>query len=243
MYIFLDESGNFTGDKGECFVVGGFVTGNHRATAKAFRNWQHSKFRNKKLRYRSEVKFTDTRLTDELRAQTLRFFTEQDIRIFYAFLKTKNIPLEYQRKGNVETGKLYTHMIAHTLGLLLPSTESEFSILIDQRQLKKVPRAEFRETIKARLLFELPKGSAVRVDMIDSSTNPNIQIADWFCGALYRYHTNRQAGDKFYEIMRGSIIKSTELFKDFWGEFHNKKAPSERCFFAEWRLLRLNPEY
>ena len=228
MYIFLDESGNFKGDNGDCFIVGGFVTNNQRAVAKAFRKWQHSKFQNKKLRYRTEVKFTDSRLTDTLRAQTLQYFAEQDIRIFYAFLKTQNIPPEYNRKGNIESGKLYIHVVAHTLGLLLPSTESSLSVLVDQRQLKKVTRSEFRETIKAHLLFELPKGATIHVGMADSSTNPNIQIADWICGALYRYHTGRPSGDTFHEILRGNIMISAELFKDFWGELPNKKAPPAR---------------
>src|SRR5437870_4213604 len=101
IYLFLDESGNFKGDSSDSFIVGGFVTSKPRVTEKAFRRWQHSKFHNKKLKYRTEVKFSDTRLTDDLRAQTLRFFAEQDIRIFYSFLKTQNIPPEYQIKGNI----------------------------------------------------------------------------------------------------------------------------------------------
>ena len=85
MYIYLDESGNFKGDKEGYFIVGGFITGDSNRTAKAFRKWQHSKFSNKKLRYRAEVKFSDTRLDDELRAKTLFYFSKQDIRIFYSF--------------------------------------------------------------------------------------------------------------------------------------------------------------
>jgi len=98
MYIFLDESGNFKNNKNDFFIVGGFVTSAPRATAKAFRKWQRSKFRNKKLRYRTEVKFSDTRLTDKIRAKTLLNLTKQNIRIFYSFLKKENIPLEFRKK-------------------------------------------------------------------------------------------------------------------------------------------------
>ncbi len=229
MHIFLDESGNFTGGKDECFIVGGFATSDQRATAKAFRKWQKTKFADKRLRYRNEVKFSDMRLSNKLRAQTLQHLERQNIRIFYALLKTANIPPEYKKKGSIETGKLYTQLVAHTLGLLLPSTETEFTVMVDHRHLKKMRREEFQETIKANILFELPKGAVVRIDMVDSSTNPNIQIADWICGALYRHHSNRPSGEEFYRILRGSIVKFTEPFKDFWGEVpDNKKSPSER---------------
>lgn len=84
MFIFIDESGNFTGDKNRYFIVGGFVTGDQRRTAKAFRKWQITKFP-KKLRYKNEVKFNDTGLTDELRLKTISYFTRHDIRIFLYF--------------------------------------------------------------------------------------------------------------------------------------------------------------
>ena len=79
MFIFLDESGNFTRDKDHYFIVGGFVTGNPKRTAKAFRKWQYTKFP-KKIRRKSEVKFNDTGLNDELRLKTLSYFIKQDIR-------------------------------------------------------------------------------------------------------------------------------------------------------------------
>ena len=85
MYIYLDESGNFRSNKEAYFIVGGFVTSDERITAKAFRKWQHTKFVNKKLRYRTEVKFSDSRLNDKLRLKTLLYFVQQNIRIFYTF--------------------------------------------------------------------------------------------------------------------------------------------------------------
>ncbi|MBL7155016.1 MAG: DUF3800 domain-containing protein, partial [Candidatus Portnoybacteria bacterium] len=92
MFIFIDESGNFTGDKEPYFIIGGFITNNPRRTAKAFRKWQHTKFP-KKIRYKSEVKFSDTGLNEELRLKTIEYFSRQDIRAFYTFLNKSNIPL------------------------------------------------------------------------------------------------------------------------------------------------------
>ena len=222
MYIFIDESGNFQGDKEKLFIVGGFIIGNQRITAKAFRKWQDAKFTNKKLKFRKEVKFTDSRLTDKLRAQTLLYLTQQNIRIFYSFLKSENIPLEFRKKSAVESGRLYTEIIAKTLDIIFLNAESQVILSLDHRSLKKVSQKEFKESLRLHILLQLSKKASVYVNTVDSSTDSNIQIADWICGALYRYYTNRSFGKEFYKILRSSIIASEELFKDYWKEFNKK---------------------
>lgn len=222
MYIFIDESGNFQGDKEKLFIVGGFITGDQRATAKTFRKWQDKKFTSKKLKFRREVKFTDTRLTDKLRAQTLLYLTQQNIRVFYSFLKSKNIPLEFRKKGAIESGRLYTEIIAKTLDIIFPSAEPQVILSLDHRSLKKVSQKEFKENLRLHILLRLSKKASVYVNTVDSSADSNIQIADWICGALYRYYTNRSAGEEFYKILHSSIIASEELFKDCWKEFNKK---------------------
>ena len=231
MYIYLDESGNFTGNKDNYFVVGGFVTSNPRRTSKAFRKWQHTKFINKKLKYRSEFKFSDTRLTEKLRLKTLEYFSKQDIRIFYSFLNTKNIPLEFRKKSCIESGFLYAEIVAQTIHMLLPTSELEFRIFRDERQLKSLPQKEFNRTLRLDLLPHLSKNALVEVVSLDSTANVNIQIADWVCGALYRYHNNKgQNGNKYFFTLRNNIVFSKELFDSYWEKlFNNKKSlPSIR---------------
>jgi len=220
MFVFLDESGSFFED--DYFIVGGFLSGGQRRTAKAFRKWQHQKFP-KKIRAKTEVKFDDTGLTHALREKTLAYFASQDIRIFYTFLNKANIPLEYRTKRGIESGHLYTEIVAQTLDLLFPNTDDEFFVLIDQRQLKKVTKAEFKDKIELHLQLKAQKGAFVRVDTDDSTTNANIQIADWICGALFHYHMRRPNGKRYYEILKNNIVASREMFEDFWGQFSNKK--------------------
>jgi len=215
MYVFLDESGHFRGSSG-IFVVGGFTTSDPRKTAKAFRKWQHSKFSNKKLRYRTEIKFSDTRLTNELRIKTFLNFVRQDIHIFYTFLKKENIPLEFQKHKGLESGYLYTEIVAETLRVLFPTTDHEFRVFLDRRHLKGISQAQFRRLLKVDLLPRLPVKAILQIETIDSTTNPNIQIADWICGALYRYYTNGECGKEFYSILYNSILASEELFKNYW---------------------------
>ena len=220
MFVFLDESGNFTGDKDYYFIVGGFVTGNPKRTAKAFRKWQHTKFP-KKIRRKSEVKFNDTGLNDELRLKTLSYFIKQDIRIFYTFLRGENIPQEYRKKKGIETGLLYAEVVAKTLNLLLPTTDLEFRIFRDKRHLRRLTEKKFNEILKLDLLPKLSPKTLVQIAAVDSAGSPNIQIADWICGALFRYYNKRRNGDRFYATIKNSIVASDELFQDYW---ENKKS-------------------
>jgi hypothetical protein len=159
------------------FSCRGFITNDPKRTAKAFRKWQHTKFP-KKIRYKTEVKFSDTGLNEKLRLKTLEYFIKQDIRVFYTFLKKSNIPLEYRKKKGLESGLLYAEIVAQTLHLLLPTTDLEFRIFRDERHLRKLPQAKFNEILKLDLLPSLPAKAVIQIEALNSSTNSNIQIAD-----------------------------------------------------------------
>lgn len=105
--------------------------------------------------------------------------------------------------------------------MLFPTTELEFRVFRDKRHLRKISQDKFNETLKLYLLPKLPAKSLSQIDAVDSGTNPNIQIADWICGALFRYYNKRRNGDKFFAILKNNIISADELFKDYWT---NKKS-------------------
>ena len=59
MFIFIDESGQFTkNSQGKYFVIGTFTVGNQRRTLKKFRMWQKTRFP-RKMRDQNEIKFSD----------------------------------------------------------------------------------------------------------------------------------------------------------------------------------------
>lgn len=219
MYIFIDESGNFNEGQKPYFVIGGFITNNPKKTAKLFRKWQHIKFP-KKIRYKNEVKFTDTGLSEKLKLKTIEYFSKQDLRLFYVFLNKNNIPLEYRKKKGMESGYLYAEIFAEALHSLLPTSDLEFRIFRDQRHLKKLSQSEFNKIIKLDLLPSLPVKSVFQIEAIDSISNTNIQIADWICGALFRYYNQGKNGEEFFLLLKNNIVVSRELFKNYWG---NKK--------------------
>lgn len=216
MHIYLDESGNLTGKNGKYFIIGSYTVGDPRRIAKAFRKWQTSKLP-KKLKGQSEVKFNDPHINDSLRFKTLKFLAKQDIRIFYAYLKVTNIPEKYRGKeGSIKTGLLYAELVGKTLELYLSITEPDFRVFRDQRILKGMTLAEFNQHLTTRLLPQLPAKTIIQIQAMDSTTSPQIQVADWVCGALARYHEQKPLGDKFYNILKNNIIKGKELFSEYW---------------------------
>jgi hypothetical protein len=75
--------------------------------------------------------------------------------------------------------------------------------------------------IKLDLTPKLSAKSLFQIEAVDSATSPNIQIADWICGALFRYYNGLKSGERFFITLKNSIIASEELFKDYWA---NKKS-------------------
>ena len=171
----------------------------------------------KKLQRQAELKFNDSHIDEKLKLKTLQHFAKQDIRIFYTFLKKKNIPQEYHKKGRVtETGLLYTEIVKATLELYMPVTESSFITVRDQRTLKGVTVNTFNETLRASLLPKLPAKVLFQVQAVDSTSNPLIQVADWVCGALARYYEGKPMGEEFYSVLKGNIVQEKELFSEKW---------------------------
>lgn len=216
MYIYLDESGNLTGKNGQYFIIGSYTVGDPKRIANAFRRWQRIKFP-KKMKVQSEIKFNDPHIKDVLRLKTIKYLAEQDIRIFYTYLKRKNIPENYRRNGKIhDTGLLYAEIVRATLELYLPVTELKLIVLRDKKSLKRMSVQEFHETLKLSLLPKLPPKILFHVYTVDSTSNPQIQVADWICGALARYYENKTMGKELYVELKRNIVRQKELFLDYW---------------------------
>jgi len=224
MYIFLDESGQFTKHNNEqYFVIGSFLTSDPRRIEKMFKSWQKTKFP-RKNRNQPEIKFSEVNINDELRLKTLRMISEMDIRIKYTYLKRENIPAKYKNDGKLNSGILYTQVVAENLKLYASAADNELRVFCDQRHLKGITRKEFKNILTAAILPLMPRSSIIQIEMIDSKTNANIQIADWISGALARHHEKKDLCNECYEILKNNIIESDELFKDYWEDkYTNKK--------------------
>ncbi|MDO8609593.1 MAG: DUF3800 domain-containing protein [bacterium] len=212
MYIFIDESGQFTKHNHEkYFVIGSFTVGDQRRTNKSFRSWIRTKFP-RKMRTQSEVKWSASGINDDLRLRTLKFIAKLDVRIKYGFLLRKNIPVSFRQKGKIESGALYTNIIGEILEMYLPVDEKEIYIFCDCRSLKGMTKKEFETSIISRLLPLCAPNTLVRVEMIDSTANANIQIADWVSGALARHLEGSLLGSDCYKILKNNFLGDGKEF-------------------------------
>lgn len=213
MYIFLDESGNFKKhNHEEYFVIGSFTVGDQKRTNKGFRKWFRSKFP-KKMRTQSEVKWSATGISDDLRLRTLKYIAKLDVRIKYGFLKRINIPSSYRNKKNgINDGVLYTSIVAEVLEQYLPSDEKEVHIFCDQRHLQGMTKMEFVSSVKAKLLPLCSTDTFIQIEMIDSASNPNIQIADWIAGAIARYLEKGKNGDEYFRVFKNNFMSEGKEF-------------------------------
>lgn len=216
-WIFLDESGQFSKNGNQkYFIAASFTTNDPNRTKKGFKSWQTRKFP-KKQKGQAEIKFSDIKITDSLRLKTLDNISRLDIRIMYVFLQTDNIPSEYRKKNKISnTGLLYVKIIGDLLELYLPCKDKEFRIFCDKRHLKGITGVEFRRLLIDRLKHQLPESTIIQIEMIDSTTNQNIQIADWISGAFGRYYNGGKIGKKCYLCLKNNIVGNKELYKDYW---------------------------
>jgi len=221
MFIFIDESGQFSKSNGEqYFVVASFTVGNPRRTEKAFRSWQHSRFP-RKMRNQAEIKFSEVKIDNKLRLKTIKKIADLDIRVHYIYLLRKNIPNDYWKKDRLESGLLYVNVICDLLEMYFPINDNNLVISCDQRHLKRIKRKDFKNMVKARLSPKLSAKANIQIEMIDSTSSANIQIADWIAGALFWYLEEKELGSEFYQILQNNLLakEGKELFgEDGWKE-------------------------
>ena len=82
--------------------------------------------------------------------------------------------MEYWRDTKLRGGLLYTNIVGELIDTFLPSTDLDFRVFCDRRQLRGIKFIDFRENIRGRILAKVPAKAIVQVEMIDSSTSPNI---------------------------------------------------------------------
>jgi len=224
MYIFLDESGQFSKKHNDkYFIIGSFTISDTKRTAKRFRAWCNTKFPSK-IRRQSEIKFSDSGISDKLRLRTIKYISSLDIRIRYSFIKKENIPEEYITQTTIKSGLLYTEIVGETLEMYLPTDELLLHVFCDQRPLMGIEKKEFVERIKTHLILNLPRGGNIKIEMVDSKEYPNIQIADWIVGGLAYYLNQKPLGNEIFGLLRNNIIgEGKEMFKDYWENKYNKK--------------------
>lgn len=203
--IFVDESGSFSSSVNDrYFIIASFTVENPKKSAKAFRVWQQQRFPKGK-RFQAENKFSDRGISDDLRRKTLRYIASLGVGIHFGFCAYKDIPKEYVRNGKIQQAQLYTSLLGRILSEHFPLSDSVCSIFCDQRALRGMKKSEFYLELISLLSRASPE-TMINIHQIDSTTDPNIQIADWIVGALAAFIYNKPLGQEYHQILRGNIL-------------------------------------
>ncbi len=213
MYIFLDESGQLNkNSKERYFVIGSFSVKDPRKTSKAFRNWINSKFP-KKIRNQVEVKWSQAGIDKYLRLKTIKFLSSLEIEIVFGYVLKKNIPFKYFKNNKLQSGYLYTYLASLVLEQYFPVNSGSLSIYCDARSLSKMSKKDFNYYISTHLQNLTHKNMKIDVQMIDSTSNINIQIADWLCGAMFKTLEQNALGHEYYNLLKNCIKKEIKFFE------------------------------
>ena len=207
LYLFLDEAGNFRGNRDRYFVLALFVTRYPRATKKCFVRAKQAKLP-RKYRHYTEIKFSDRVIPSRFKKHVLRQLVKEDVRIYTLLFDKRNIPDELRQQGE---GLTYCHLVGQLLELC-PLAESEaIHLFMDRRKLKGLTREEFNLDLKTHLLPQLRKGTSFDIQHVDSTTSVNIQLADFVSGAIFQRY--ERGNSEYYDIIAEKIEVERELFR------------------------------
>ena len=207
LYIFADESGNFSGNRDHYFVLSAFVTSDPRATRKCFLRARQTRLP-KKYRHYSEIKFSDRAIPERFKKHVLGRVAQEDVRIYAIFFDKRNLPLSLRRQPE---GLVYCHLVGQLLEMCPLAESREIYIFLDRRNLKGTTRDAFDATLKTRLILSFPRLRRLDIEHVDSTSNVNIQIADFIAGAIFQKH---ERGDcSFYDMIRPRIVQEQALFR------------------------------
>lgn len=113
-YIFIDESGHIsTSNTDTVFVLGSFATNEYINIEKKIKSWFYNKYP-KKFRSQSEIKWSSD-IKDDLRLKTLKYITNLNIDISYAYLTKKDIYKHYSKNKKIYIEKLYIDLLINLL--------------------------------------------------------------------------------------------------------------------------------
>lgn len=210
MYIYIDESGDLGSARKSkrYFLIALSVTKDNRQFDIFMKRIRKRRL-SKKERKSSELKAFEASET------ILQYFYSHigklDFQIIAIRLDKKEIPSQLRK----EEGILYIQMIEKGLEALIKQKPDKIIITVDRRHHKNVTKEAFNLTLKDFLLVDKEFKKPVVIHQIDSTTNRNIQFADFI---VYAFSRNYNFGDdNWYNLLKSKIIKEIEI------KFDNKK--------------------
>ena len=133
-----------------------------------------------------------------------------------ADIQVDSVIVEKPKTGPALTAEVrfYPEMLGHLLKYVLtrPShrNATEVIVITDSLPLRKRRRA-IEKAVKSTLPTMLPAGVSYRVLHHDSRSHYGLQVADYFCWALFRKY--ERADEAAYSQIRSAIVSEFDIFR------------------------------
>jgi hypothetical protein len=208
LYLYLDESGSLKGDDDHYFVLLAVATTTPRVMRKCFVRARQTRLP-EKYRHYTEIKFSDRVIPDQAKERILRELAELDIGLYALVVDKGGIPEVLRRQPE---GVLYHHLV-ELLTNLCPIGECQaLYVNLDRRHLPGLRREVFNAELSAYLFPRLRKGALLEIQHVDSTTDVNIQVADFLVGAVY--HKYARGDERYYALIADRINVERVLFRE-----------------------------
>lgn len=207
LFIYVDEAGNFSGKQHTHFVLAAFTTDAPRVTHKAFTATKQTKL-SKRFRSYAEIKFSDAKIPRSFKIKALKRVCAENIGIYALILHKENIPKDL--RGRKE-GLFYCHRVGELLQLCPLASITQARVFLDRRRLKGLTRKNFDTELRTYLAARLTAKTSIVIEHVDSTTNVNVQIADFIAGAFFQKY--ERGNNEFYRTIESCIRVEQEILE------------------------------
>jgi len=207
MHVYVDESGNLIGPKGQkrIFLVGALKAENNRAIRKLFEQAKRYTL-TKGQQHLAEIKASWA--PDRFRQRILRGLSGLDVEIHLSVCQAERIPWEL--RGH--EGLVYLHLVREAVSSCLIEEVHVTHVVIDKRQLHGISREDFDLHLRAALALRLPANARLEIVHQDSITDPGLQAIDYVCWAAFQ---KWQRGDSAWCALVGNRVVTRGII---WGQ-------------------------
>jgi len=183
-YIYLDEAYNLTpNSKNQLIVLGGFGTSEPKKIVKAYKKIR--RFNLKPRQISSEIKSADAIAIKRLIPQLFKALIGLDIVIYIIRQDKKIIPFKYWQKDKLNYEQLYLDLLIKLLkDVWNLEGHNKITVLVDYFT-TKMDKNTMVHKIRSALKIKY-SNKDFGIQFADSSSDFNLQIADFIVGAYLR---------------------------------------------------------
>lgn len=205
-FIYLDESGDLGFKKGSSkYFVISFIAMDTKTNLILKRKIKKVK---KKHKIGKDVEIKANKSNHSLRVDVLKEICSLPIEIYSITTKKQGINKSLRKDTNI----FYNYMVNLILVPYIERSKISNLYLIADSRINKVSKGmRFGDYLKYKLFFENSLYK-IKLDIqyLDSLTSYGLQAVDFIANSIFKSY--EQENDKYYKVLRGSIIEDKRLY-------------------------------